>query len=85
MINAKNVTDAAAVIAAFEPDITIALTAFNVLKAIWITVNPGKNEADYLTYLQTASQTNIDTTSVYLKAGGWIEDPPGSGNWAKPK
>lgn len=84
MINVKNVTDAAAVIAAFEPDVAIALTAYNVLKGLWMGLNPGKTEADYTAYLQTSSQTNVDTTTVYLKAQGYVETPEGSGNWSKP-
>lgn len=84
MINVKNVTDAAAVIAAFEPDVAIALTAYNVLKGLWMGLNPGKTEADYTAYLQASSQTNVDTTTVYLKAQGYVETPEGSGNWSKP-
>jgi len=84
VITAKNVTDAAGIIAAFEPDITAALTAYNILKTIWLTVNPSKTEADYKAYLQTASQTNIDTTTAYLVAQGYVETPAGSGNWTKP-
>ena len=84
MITAKNVTDAAAVVAAFEPDIAIALTAYNVLKSIWMTVTPGKTEADYQAYLASSAQTNIDTTAAYLTAQGYVETPAGSGNWSRP-
>ena len=85
MINLKSVTDAVTAIAALEPDVAIAVTAYNLLKSIWTTTNPGKTEADYQAYLATASQTNIDTTAAYLTAQGYIETPSGSGNWAKPK
>jgi hypothetical protein len=84
MITAKSVTELATAIAAFEPDITIALTAYNVLHGIWITLHPGATETDYQTYLQTASQTNVDTTAALLTSRGYIETPPGSGNWSKP-
>jgi hypothetical protein len=84
VINAKSVTDVAAAIAAFEPDIAIALTAYNVLHGIWSAINPGKTEADYKAYLQSTSQTNVDTTAAYLTARGFIETPAGSGNWSKP-
>lgn len=83
MISVKNVTDAASVIAAFEPDITVALTAYNVLKSIWLTMNPGKTEADYQAYLQSSSQMNVDSTSALLTLQGYVETPPGSGNWKK--
>ena len=84
MITVKNVTDAATLISAFEPDIAIALSAYTLLKGIWTTLNPGKTEADFQSYLQTASQTNIDTTSAYLRSQGYTETPMGSGNWSKP-
>lgn len=84
-LNLKSVTDAATAIAALEPDVAIAVTAYNLLHSIWTTMNPGKTEADYKAYLATASQTNIDTTAAYLTAQGYIETPAGSGNWAKPK
>ena len=84
MITAKSVTDAAAMVAAIEPDIAVALTAYNILKGIWLTVNPAKTEADYRNYLQSASQQNIDTTAAYLTAQGYVETPAGSGNWSKP-
>jgi hypothetical protein len=84
VINVKNVTDAAAVIAAFEPDIAIALTAYNVLHGIWAVQFPGKTEDDFRNYLQTSSQTNVDTTAPLLIAQGYVETPEGSGNWAKP-
>ena len=83
-MNAKSITDALTVVGAIEPDIAIALTAYTVLHGIWATITPGKTEADYAAYLQTASQTNIDTTAVYLKAQGYVETPAGSGNWSKP-
>lgn len=82
MITAKSLTDAAGVIAAFEPDIAIALTAYNILKGIWSAVNPGKTEADYQAFLQTSSQTNIDTTAAYLSAQGYVQDAAGA--WSKP-
>ncbi len=83
-MNAKNITDALTVVAALQPDIVLALTAYNVLHGIWSAVNPGKTEADYLAYLQAASQVNVDTTTSYLKAQGYVENPPGSGSWSKP-
>jgi hypothetical protein len=84
MISVKSITDAAATIAALEPDIAIALTAYNVLHGIWGVMHPGQTEADYQAYLQTSSQTNIDTTASLLKARGYVEMPEGSGNWTKP-
>lgn len=84
MIDAKSVTGVLTAVAALQPDIAIALTAYNLLKGIWQSTNPGKTEADYLAYLQSASQTNVDTTSAYLQAQGYVETPPGSGKWSKP-
>ena len=84
MITTQNLKDAAGVIAAFEPDVAVALTAYTMLKSIWLTMFPGKTEADFQSYLQTSSQTNIDTTSALLTAHGFVETPPGSGNWTKP-
>ncbi len=84
MINTKSITDAATMIAAFEPDIAIAVTAYNVLHGIWSVMNPGKTEVDFQGYLQSTSQVNIDTTAPYLRAQGYVETPPGSGNWKKP-
>lgn len=82
MINTKAITDAMTTIASIEPDIAIVLTAYNILHGIWTVVNPGKTEEDYQNYLKTTSQTNVDTTSVYLRAQGYIEETPG--NWKKP-
>ena len=84
MINLKSITDAATAIAALEPDVAIAVTAYNILHGIWTATNPGKTEADYKAYLQTSSQLNIDTTAAYLIAQGYVETPAGSGNWSKP-
>lgn len=83
-MNQKTITDALTAVAALQPDIALALGAYSILKNIWMTTNPGKTEADYQTYLQTASQRDIDDTSVYLVAQGYVETPAGSGNWAKP-
>jgi uncharacterized lipoprotein YddW (UPF0748 family) len=84
MITAKSVSDIAVAIAAFEPDIALALGAYNTFKGIWMTMNPGKTEADFQEFLRAASQMNVDTTVVYLKAQGYVETPEGSGNWSKP-
>ena len=83
-MNAKSITDALTAVAAVQPDIAIALSAYQLFKGIWQSMNPGKTEADFQNYLQTASQTNIDVTASYLKAQGFTENPPGSGNWTKP-
>ena len=84
MITVKNVTDVAAAVAALQPDVAIALTAYNVLHGLWSVINPGKTEADFQLYLQTTSQPNVTTTDAYLAAQGYIETPAGSGNWSKP-
>jgi hypothetical protein len=56
-----------------------AMAAYQILKAIWMATNPGKTEADYLAYLQTASQQNLDDASAILKAHGYV--PDGAGGW----
>lgn len=84
MISATNLTSVLGAVTAIEPDIAIALAAYSAFRGIWMAINPGKTEADFTAYLQTTSQANIDTTSVYLKAQGYVETPVGSGNWAKP-
>lgn len=74
-------TAASAALSSLSVGIPIALAAYNILKTIWTRTNPGKTEADYLAYLQTASQANIDETAALLKADGYVEDPPGT--WRK--
>lgn len=84
MIDAKSLTTTLTAVAALEPDIAIALSAYNMLRTVWTAMNHGKTEADYQSYLQSSSTANIDSTAALLTAQGFTETPPGSGNWAKP-
>lgn len=74
------------------PEVNAALTtlsvavpqfaaAYGILKVIWMRTNPGKTEADYLAYLQTSAQANIDDTSALLIADGFVQAADGS--WKK--
>lgn len=83
-MNAKNITDTLQAVAALEPDIALALGAYNLFRTIWMATNPGKTEADFQNYLQATSTTNVDTTAVYLRGEGYVETPEGSGHWSKP-
>ncbi len=83
-MDAKGLSTALAAVAAIEPDIAIAVSAYNAFRAIWTVMNPGKTEDDFRSYLRTTSDTNVNTTAVLLKAAGLIETPPGSGNWSDP-
>lgn len=63
-------------------DVALAMTAYSIFKGIWLRTNPGKTEADYLTYLQTASQANIDDTAALLIADGYTASADGK-TWTK--
>ena len=81
-INA-NIATASAALTAVTDGIALAVTAYSILKGIWLRTNPGKTEDDYLNYLKSSSQLNIDDTATQLKADGWVETSPG--NWTQPK
>ncbi len=82
MVNLTTVTAALTAVSALQPDIAIALAAYSTFKSIWMAITPGKTEADFVAFLQTTSQANIDSTAVYLQAQGYVETTPG--NWSKP-
>lgn len=77
-MNVQDVTAAIGLISSVFPP---ALAAYNVLRGIWMSVNPGQPESAYLAFLQTASQTNIDQSAAILLADGFVEVTPG--NWVK--
>lgn len=77
-INAQDVQGAISLISMALPQV---MTAYQLFKVIWLRTNPGKTEADFLTYLQTASQANIDDSAAILTADGFVEVSPG--NWVK--
>lgn len=79
-MNAQDVNAAVSLISLAVPQ---AMAAYNILRAIWLRTNPGKNEADYLQYLQDASQQNVDESAAILKADGYVQDA--NGNWSRPK
>jgi hypothetical protein len=78
-----DLTAATAALSAVSMAFPIAIAAYTVLKGIWQSTNPGKPEADYLAYLQTASQANIDDTSARLIADGYVASADGK-TWTKP-
>ena len=78
-ISANEVSDAISLVSTAFPQF---IAAYTVLKAIWLRTNPGKTEADYLEYLRSASQANIDDTAALLAADGYKLQPDGS--WKKP-
>lgn len=84
MSAATTIADVNNIVTIISTEFPIAFSAYSILKTIWMRTNPGKTEADYRAYLQTTSQANIDDSAAILKADGWIEEPPGSGNWHKP-
>jgi len=75
------VTTASGALTTINAALPVAMTAYSVLKAIWLRMNPGKTEADFVGYLQATSQQNIDDTAALLVADGYVEDPPGT--WRK--
>lgn len=77
-----NVAELEAAVGLVTRVIPVLGTAFSVLQSIWLRTNPGKTEADFLDYLDTASQANIDDSAAILRADGFIEGPPGT--WKKP-
>lgn len=79
-INAE-IAAATSALSAVSIAVPIAMAAYTLFKGIWLSTNPGKTEADYLTYLQTASQSNIDDTATYLTAQGYTQQADGS--WRK--
>lgn len=72
---------ASTLLTSLSADVALAMSAYALLKRIWMQTNPGKTEADYQAYLQSASQANIDDTAALLEADGFVEDPPGT--WTK--
>lgn len=78
-INPTEINDALTLVTSVMPQ---ALAAYSILKVIWQRTNPGKTEADYLSFLQTSAQTNTDESSAILKADGYVQDA--AGNWSKP-
>lgn len=78
-INAAAVNDALALVSTVLPQ---AMAAYSILKLIWLRTNPGKTEADFLSYLEQASQLNVDETEAILKADGYVQD--GKGGWSRP-
>ena len=76
-----DLTAATTALSAVSVAFPIAMAAYSMLRIIWLRTNPGKTEADYLTYLQTASQSNIDDSAVILIADGYVLMPDGS--WKK--
>ena len=78
-MNLKAIADGAATVNAALPTF---IAAYNVLKGIWTRMNPGKTEADFVNYLNSSSQQNVDDSAAILKADGYEEQPDGS--WKKP-
>lgn len=78
-INLNDVNAAVSLISVVLPQVS---AAYGILRVIWHQTNPGKTEADFLTFLQTASQKNVDDSSAILVADGYVQDPA-SGNWSK--
>ena len=79
---AINVAAVVGALAQVDEALPLALTAFQALKTIFLRTNPGKTEADYIAYLKTSAQANIDDTEAILQADGWTENADGS--WTKP-
>lgn len=65
---------------------TVALpqlaAAYAAYKVIWMTVNPGKTEDDYVAALGDASKANVSAADAILAADGYVQD--GLGGWKKP-
>jgi hypothetical protein len=78
--NVDDVNAAVSLISAVVPQVA---AAYGILKSIWQRTNPGMTEADFLTYLQQASQKNVDEAAVILTADGYVQDPV-TGQWTKP-
>lgn len=83
MVNLGNVTVTLDTVSKFIPELAMVMTAYDILKNIWLKTNPGKTEDDYRVYLQTTSQTNVDDTAAYLTAQGYVQQADGS--WKKPE
>lgn len=79
MIKVNEVSDAISLVSTVFPQF---IAAYTVLKTIWFRMNPGRTEADYLEYLRSASQTNIDDSAAFLVADGYVQQADGS--WKKP-
>lgn len=78
-INLTEVNDAVALISTVLPQVG---AAYGILRVIWQRTNPGKTEADFLSFLQSESQKNVDESSAILIADGYVQDPL-TGNWSK--
>lgn len=82
MPNLGNITVTLDTVSKFIPEVAMVMTAYDILKNIWMKTNPGKTEDDYRTYLQTTATANIDDTATYLNAQGYVQAADGS--WRKP-
>ena len=77
-----NVTEVNAAVSLISVIVPQAAAAYSILKVIWQRTNPGKTEADFLTYLSQESQKNVDESAAILIADGYVQDPA-TGNWSK--
>lgn len=73
---------ASGILTSVSADVAAAMTAYALLKSIWLRMNPGKTEQDFLDYLQTSSQSNIDDASAQLLSDGWVLSADGK-TWSK--
>lgn len=76
-----NLNDINTAIGTVNAALPTLITAYNVLKAIWQRLNPTATEADFLNYLKTSAQANVDDSAAILKADGYVEQADGS--WKK--
>jgi hypothetical protein len=82
MVSMGNIQVSLDVVGQLIPEVAMVMAAYDVLKNIWLKINPGKTEEDFRAYLNTVSTTNVDDTAAYLTAQGYVEQADGS--WKKP-
>ena len=70
---------AVGLISSVNPILFAAYTAF---KAIWGATNPGKTEADFITFLLSTSQTDASSDAAWLVSKGYTQQADGS--WKPP-
>ncbi len=79
---ASNVSAATTTLSEISVAIPVLVAAYNGLRSIWASQNPGQTEADFIVHLQQSAQLNVDDTAAYLTSQGYVQQADGS--WTKP-
>jgi hypothetical protein len=56
---------------------------YSVIRAIWLSANPGKSEGDYIAFLIHQSSQLVSDADAILTQQGYLRDAT-TGVWSKP-